>query len=94
MELVPYVAAAEAFLRTHPGIDTCGGMFLAVLGSHPFECADAVAGFVAKVPPLKYLLKKNWPAIKEFLDKFEERFGADLQDPEPVAASAEPQKAV
>ncbi len=90
MDIVPYVAAAQDFIATHPGLDTCAGMFVAVLGSHPLQCADAVAGLVAKVPPLRLILKKNWPAIKEFLDKFEERFGSDLDEAPAAAAPSAP----
>lgn len=87
MDIVPYVAAAQEYLGSHPGVDTCIGAFVAVLGAHPLQCADAAASLTAKIPPLRFLLKKNWPAIKDFLDKFEGRFGEDLaSEPEQPAA--------
>lgn len=85
MDLVPYVSAAQDFLSVHPGYDAALGAFMAVLGSHPLQCADVASGIVARIPPLRYLLKRNWPEIKDFMDKFEDRFGANLADDAPPA---------
>ncbi len=78
MDIVPWVASAQTFLASHPALDAAGGAFLGMLASHPLQCADAVCKVVEKIPGAKPLLRKNWPAIKDFLDKFEERFGTDL----------------
>ncbi len=82
MDIVPYVAAAQAFVGSHPLADTALGFVFGGLAANPLLCADLTFAAVEKVPPLRYLITKNWPAISAFLDRFQERFAQDVKKSE------------
>lgn len=80
MDLVPYVAAAQEYLASHPAYDAVGGFVLGGLAANPLTCADLMFATISKIPPLKWVVVKNWAAIDAFLDRFQERFAKDIKD--------------
>lgn len=78
MDVVPYVAAAQDFFNNHPGADATAAFLAGGMAGNPIACANLAFKVVDKIPPLRYLVTQNWPAISDFIDKFQERFGADV----------------
>lgn len=82
MDIVPYVAAAQEFVISHPFADTVAGFIAGGLAANPITCADLTFRVVDKIPPLRYIIKSNWPEINLFIDRFQEKFGADVSAPD------------
>lgn len=82
MDIVPYVASAQQFVIDHPLADAVAAFSFGLLAANPIACAELAFRVVDKIPPLRYVIKANWPAISSFIDRFQEKFGTDISAPE------------
>ena len=90
MDIVPYVAALQTYVQTHPLADSVASFIAGGLAANPSLCANMAFKMIDKIPPLRWVITSNWPKISRFIDRFQDQFGKDVEASNKEAVTGAP----